>query len=129
MWNDIGAIADEPHRNILLLANGVLQDAQRLVESGYHEVAVSGLQPLLDALGIHVNAEKCRPGHCGGQRLSSTHSAHATADDQLAREISAKMLLACGGEGLESSLHDALRADVDPGARGHLAVHHQAGAF
>jgi hypothetical protein len=29
-------------------------------------------------------------------------------------------------EGLVGALHDALRADVDPRARGHLAVHHQA---
>ena len=27
---------------------------------------------------------------------------------------------------LERTLHDALRADIDPTARGHLAVHHQA---
>ena len=29
-------------------------------------------------------------------------------------------------EGLVGALHDALRADIDPGARGHLPVHHQA---
>src|SRR6266568_8934435 len=29
-------------------------------------------------------------------------------------------------EGLVSALHDALATDVDPGARRHLAVHHQA---
>ena len=32
-------------------------------------------------------------------------------------------------EGLERALHDALRADVDPRAGGHLAVHHQAQRF
>jgi hypothetical protein len=30
------------------------------------------------------------------------------------------------GERLERALHDALRADVDPRARGHLPVHHEA---
>ena len=33
------------------------------------------------------------------------------------------------GERLVGALHDALRADVDPRARGHLPVHHEAGAL
>ena len=33
------------------------------------------------------------------------------------------------GKGLKRALHDALRADVDPTARGHLAIHYQAAAF
>ncbi len=36
------------------------------------------------------------------------------------------MLAADLHEGLVGALHDALAADVDPGAGGHLAVHHQA---
>ena len=35
------------------------------------------------------------------------------------------MLAAHLGEGLERALDDALRADVDPAAGGHLAVHHE----
>ena len=35
------------------------------------------------------------------------------------------MLAAHLGEGLVGALDDALRADVDPAAGGHLAVHHQ----
>ena len=34
------------------------------------------------------------------------------------------MLLSCGSKGLERSLNDSLRANIDPGARGHLPVHH-----
>jgi hypothetical protein len=36
------------------------------------------------------------------------------------------MLAAHLGEGLVGALNDALAADIDPAARGHLAVHHQA---
>ena len=36
------------------------------------------------------------------------------------------MLLGHGHKGFVSALHNALRADVDPGSGGHLAVHHQA---
>ena len=39
------------------------------------------------------------------------------------------MLAAHFGEGLEGALDDALGADVDPAAGGHLAVHHQPGAI
>ena len=39
------------------------------------------------------------------------------------------MLAAHLGEGLERALDDALRADVDPAAGGHLAVHRQAERF
>ena len=87
------------------------------------------LEPLLDALRINVNAEKCSAGHGGGERLSSSHSAHSAGDDELAGKISAKMFLAGGRECLECALHDALRADVDPASGGHLAVHHQPGAL
>ena len=39
------------------------------------------------------------------------------------------MLAAHFGEGFVRALDDALGADVDPAARGHLAVHHQPGAI
>ena len=43
----------------------------------------------------------------------------------LPREIAAVMLAAELDEGLVGALNDSLAADVDPGAGGHLAVHHQ----
>ena len=127
--NDVGAIADQSDGDIFFFADGILQNAQRLIERGDHEIAVAGLQALLDALGIDVNSQKSRAGHGCGQRLSSAHSAHAAADDQLAGEIAAEMFFACGGKSFEGALHDALRADIDPRAGGHLAIHHQAGAL
>ena len=48
---------------------------------------------------------------------------------QLPGEIAAVVLPAGLDEGLVGALDDALAADVDPGARGHLAVHHQAQAI
>ena len=77
--NDVGAVADQPDRNVFFLAHGVLQDAQRFVERVDHEVAVAGLQALLDALGIDVDAEESRASHGRRQRLRSTHAAHAAA--------------------------------------------------
>ncbi len=127
--NDVGAVADQSDRNIFFLADCVLQDAQRFIERGDHEVAVASLQAFLDALGIDVNAQKSRASHGRGEGLSSTHSAHSAGDDQLAGEISAEMLFTCSGERFEGALHDTLRTDVDPASRSHLTVHHQSGAL
>ncbi len=127
--NDVGTVADQSNGDIFFLADRILQDAQRLIERRDHEVAVAGLQALLDALRIDVDAEESRASHGCGERLSSAHSAHSAADDQLAGEIAAEMFLACGGEGFECAFHNSLRADVDPGTGGHLAVHHESGAL
>ena len=43
------------------------------------------------------------------------------------RSVPAEMLAGRLGERLVGALQDPLRPDVDPGAGGHLAVHHQAG--
>src|ERR1700737_1051605 len=39
------------------------------------------------------------------------------------------MFLARRGKRLERSLHNSLRADVDPRTCGHLPIHHETGAF
>ena len=78
---------------------------------------------------IDVDAEESRACHGRGQRLRSAHSAHSAADNQLAGKIAAEMFLAGGGERFERSLHDSLRADVDPRTGGHLPVHHETGAL
>ena len=65
-------------------------------------------------------------GHRGRQRLGAAHAAEAGGQYPPAGEIAAIMLASHLDEGFVSALHDALRADIDPRARGHLAVHHQA---
>ena len=61
-----------------------------------------------------------------GQRLGAAHPAAAPGQRQGAGQGAAEPLLGDGGEGLVGALDDALGADVDPGAGGHLAVHGQA---
>ncbi len=68
------------------------------------------------------------PFERGRQRLRAAHAAHPAARDQLSGEVAAEMLAPCCGEGFVRPLQDSLRADVDPAAGSHLAVHHQAGA-
>jgi hypothetical protein len=64
--------------------------------------------------------------HGGGEGLGAAHAAEAAGDDERPRSVAAEVLARAGGEGLVGALHDALRADVDPRAGGHLAVHGEA---
>ena len=93
------------------------------------KVAVAGFEPLLNALGIDVDAEKRRARHGCRERLRATHAAHSAGNDQFARQISAKMFVSGRVKCLKGALHDSLRADVNPRAGRHLSVHHQAGAL
>ena len=76
-------------------------------------------------LSWHLDGDAVRAGHDRRERLRAAHSAEAGGQDPLALEVAAIMLAAHFGEGLVGALDDALRADVDPAAGGHLAVHHQ----
>ena len=104
-------------------------DVQRFVDAGRPSVEIARLEALLDAAFLAFDGDAVRAGHHGRERLRSAHSAKACGQDPLALEIAAIMLPAHLREGLVRALDDALRADVDPRARGHLAVHHQPGAI
>ena len=65
-------------------------------------------------------------GHHRRQRLGAAHAAEPRGQYPATLEVAAIMLATHFGERLESALHDALGADVDPGSGRHLAVHHQA---
>src|SRR5579884_697788 len=91
----------------------------------HQAIAISGAHSLLDTRGVHVDAEKARAVHGCSQGLSTAHSSHTAAHDQLASEGSAEMLPSGGCEGFIRALHNALAADVNPGTGGHLAVHGQ----
>ena len=64
--------------------------------------------------------------HGDGQRLRAAHLAQAGSEHELALERGPALLAGQAAEGLVGALEDALGADVDPGAGGHLAVHDQA---
>src|ERR1041384_952832 len=89
-------------------------------------ITVAFINPTLDARFINVYAKKDSAVQGSRQGLRAAHAAHAARDDELTRQASAEMFVRHRGKGLERPLHDALRADVNPTARGHLPVHHQA---
>ncbi len=74
---------------------------------------------------IHFDDQRDAVIHGHGQRLGAAHAAESSGDGEAATQRAAEMLSRHGGQGLVRALQDALRADVDPGAGGHLAVHRQ----
>jgi len=88
-------------------------------------VEIPRLQALLDARGIALDREHRGAGHRRRERLRAAHPAEPGGENPLPREIAAVMPAAHLGKRLVRPLHDPLRADVDPRASRHLAVHHQ----
>jgi len=102
---------------------------QRLVERRCLVIDVPGAQPKVDTALVALHDEAAEPRHRGRQRLRPTHATKTTGQDPATGGVAAEVLGGHGVERLVRSLHDALGADVDPAARRHLPVHHQASAI
>ena len=126
LGEDLGGIAEQADRHRLPLSRGALDDRQRLVEAAGLQVEIARAQPHLDRDGLAFDREQRGARHGRRERLRAAHAAEAGGQDPLARKIAAVMPAPDLDEGLVGALHDALAADVDPGAGRHLAVHHQA---
>src|SRR4051812_6779146 len=79
--NNVGAVSNQPDRNIFLFSNRILQNSHGLIERGDHEVAIPGLQTFLDAFSIDINSQECCTSHSRRQWLSASHASHAPTDN------------------------------------------------
>ena len=122
----IGPHADGEGAAVFARLEGAVDRAVEVVVS---HVEVSRAQPALDALRVHLRDERHGAVHRRGERLRAAHPSQAGRDHEPPLEIAPELLLRGGREGLVGPLKDPLRPDVDPGARGHLAVHRQAEPF
>ena len=120
---DVGGVAEEGDRERLARRHRLVRQLERLVERVGGDVHVRGLEAPLDAVRVDLDAERDAAGHGDGERLRAAHAAEAGRQDQLAGQVAAVVLLPRGGERLVGALEDALGADVDPRAGGHLPVH------
>ena len=125
---DVGGVPEQPHRERPALAPGRVEPAERVVERAGRLVEVAGGEPLLrSAPGPRRRPRKAAPEHGGGERLGAAHPAEPPGEDEPAGEVVRAEVGPPGlREGLVGALQDSLRADVDPGPRRHLAVHHEA---
>src|SRR5690606_2652804 len=91
-----------------------------------HRVEVAVLDAALQPGRVDVDHQAHAAVERDGERLGPAHTAAAAGDGERAGEGAAEPLVGDRGERLVGALEDALGADVDPRARGHLAVHDQA---
>ena len=126
LGQDLGGVAQQADRQRPPLA-AAPQPRQRVVEVGRALVEVAGLHAALDALQVDLDAQRGAAAHRDRQRLGAAHAAEPGGDDQAAAQRAAEALARDRGERLVGALQDPLAPDVDPGARGHLPVHHQPG--
>ena len=122
----LGRIAEHANGERFPLAARALDHRQPFVQAFCLGIEISGLEPHLDARGLAFDRQQRGARHGRGERLRAAHAAEPRGENPFAGKVAAVVAPADFGEGLVGALHDALRADVDPRARGHLAVHHQA---
>ncbi len=84
------------------------------------------LDAALQAGGVDVDDQHHALVHGDRERLRAAHAAAAAGEGQRAGEGAAEPCAGDRAERLVRALQDALRADVDPRAGGHLAVHGEA---
>ena len=124
--HDVGRVAEDADRQALATIARVDRQTQRLLDILDADVEVSMLDPALDPGRVDLDTERDPVVHRDGQRLRAAHAAEPRGQRDRSRQRAAESLRRDRGERLVGALQDALRADVDPGARRHLAVHRQA---
>ena len=125
LGEDIGGIAQKGDRLGLARLGPALDHLQRLVQRLGLFIDIAGAQAEIDAVGVAFDREAAGAGHHGRQRLRAAHAAEAAGQNPASLEVAIVMLAACLDKGLVCTLHDALAADIDPAAGGHLAIHRQ----
>src|ERR1019366_5847034 len=97
----------------------------RLIEACRLYIKVARLEALRDSARLAFDREHRCSGHRRSERLRTAHAAEPCRQNPLPREIPAIVAPTQFHERFVGSLHDALRANVDPGSRGHLSIHHE----
>ena len=89
--------------------NGVLEIAR-------DDIEVFGLDATLHAVGVDFYREAHTAGHLHRERLSATHTAEASGEDDLAAQVAVRSEVGAGGlsKRLVGPLQNPLRTDVDP---------------
>src|SRR5471032_2384033 len=106
---------------------GVFFDAgQRVVEVFGLLVDVAAVQTEIDAHLLAFDVQRASASQGRGQRLSAAHAAEAGGQYPTTFQVIVVVLATGFDEGFVGALNNALAADVDPAAGGHLAVHGQA---
>jgi hypothetical protein len=96
---------------------------QSLVERVDHHIDIARLQTALGARWVDLDDEANAFVHSNGQGLCTPHTAEAGGEHELPAEAPPPFLPGQRAQCFIGALQNALRADVDPTARGHLPIH------
>ncbi|OLT16652.1 hypothetical protein BJF80_04715 [Serinicoccus sp. CUA-874] len=125
LGEDLGGVADDADRDGLARLLGGQRPLDPGVEGVGDLVQVAALHPTAQPGLVDVDHEAYPAVERHRQRLGAAHAAAPTGEGERPGEGPAELLGGDRGERLVGALQDALGADVDPGAGGHLAVHRQ----
>ncbi len=122
----LGGVAEHADRQRPALVAGRDGQRHRLLQRGRLHVEVAVVDPALDPRLVALDADRDTVVHRDRERLRAAHAAQAGGEGDRAGQRPPEALVRHRRERLEGALQDALGADVDPRAGGHLAVHRQA---
>ena len=83
----------------------------------------------MHASWVNIDAQRDAIVHCDRKWLRAAHATQTSSESYRAGECAFKFSASDFGETLVGALQDALRADVNPRAGGHLAVHSETEIF
>ena len=121
----LGGVAEHPDRQRPPLVAGRDRHLDGVLQRGRLDVEVAVLDAAGDPGRVALDADHDPVVHRHRERLGAAHAAEAGGQGDRPGEGAAEPLVGDGGERLVGPLQDALGADVDPRAGGHLAVHRQ----
>ena len=124
---DLGGVADEGDRQRLAVGGSQARHRERRVRRVRQPVDVADLVAPPGPRLVDLDGDDHAVVHRHRERLGAAHPAQAGRQDDPPPQGPAEVLARQLGERLVRALQDPLGPDVDPGARRHLAVHHQAG--
>ena len=124
---DLRGVADEGDRERLPRAAATAGQRERRVRRIGEPIDVADLVAPARPRLVDLDADHDAVVHRHRQRLGAAHPAEARGQDDPPAQRPAEVLAGQLGERLVGALQDPLGPDVDPGARRHLPVHHQAG--
>ena len=125
-WQQFSSVPAQGDGNCFAFGGVFGDTGQRVIQVRGLLVDIASGQAEIDAALLAFDVQRAGAGQGGGQRLGTAHAAQ-TGRQHPFTDQAAVVVLATGlDEGFVGALDDALAADVDPAAGGHLAVHGQA---